>query len=331
MSEIHVLIVDPVAKRREDLKQLLVGQGAAIIEANTFEQALAQLKAHPVKVVLTETELPGKSGLYLLQAIKKDHPGIEVIVLSTNASSFNVLQALRGGAFDFIVRPVDTGEVLTNSLNRAFGHLARSSQNEQRLRNLEQKNRDLNKALKRMKVLNHAVEEFSTTLEVGILLQKLIDLAMAELGASKGVLTLVDQTTNALGIKVGRGIPASLTHIFSNHLPAGLMVAMARRGKPVLIPGALPEGLAKLSSQAEHQVLLTQPGLLGVPLRIREKVVGLAVLLGHPEKNPFNEQDLHFFAQLSHHATIALENAGLIHQLKRGRDLPSFAAGLPPA
>ncbi|BCR05748.1 hypothetical protein DESUT3_28170 [Desulfuromonas versatilis] len=331
MSAIRTLIVDPAADRRKELQLLLADQPVEITEAASSERALELLKNQLVEVVLTDTELPGKSGLYLLQTIKKNHPEIEVIVLSHNASSFNVLQALRNGAADFIVRPVDTGEPLINALNRAIDHLGRRRRQELRLRELERKNGHLNQMLARMKSLQNAVDKLASAQEVGVLLQSLVDTAMAELGADKGVLALVDQASNSLGIKAGGGIPASVTRIFSNQLPAGLLVAMARRGKPVLIPGELPEGLARLSSQAERQILLTRPGLISAPLRIREKAVGLAVVLGHAEQKPFDEQDLHYLLQLSHHATIVLEKLGLIHQLKRGREIGAFpcATGAP--
>jgi 2-keto-3-deoxy-L-rhamnonate aldolase RhmA len=50
------------------------------------------------------------SGLFLLRRVKELRPEIEVILITHSASSYNLLQALRGGAFDFIVRPIDSGE-----------------------------------------------------------------------------------------------------------------------------------------------------------------------------------------------------------------------------
>jgi GAF domain-containing protein len=41
------------------------------------------------------------------------------------------------------------------------------------------------------------------------------------------------------------------------------------------------------------------------------------VLFGHAEDTPFTEQNLQFLVQLAHHAAIALEKSGIIHQLRR--------------
>ncbi len=319
----RVLIVDNNRANRESLKYLLAQRNLEVLEACTCEEALNVLGKEELDAVLTDTELPTKSGLYLLFQVKQKYAEIEVILLTSNASSYNLLQALRNGAYDFIVRPIDSGEILFNALDRAFEQVDLRRRKADLIRELEVKNHALKQALELSKALNESVDELASAKEVGEVLKKLLGLAMEKLRAQRGFLGLFDQATGELGIKVSEGIPHSLTQVFSSHLPAGLMLAIARRGKPVLIPENPPEKLAALANEAERQVLLSQPGLVSAPLRFKNRVVGLVVLLGHPEDQAFSEPHLQFITQLSHHAALAVEKAGIIHQLRRGKACPA--------
>jgi len=113
-----ILIVDNVSDRRQQLKAMLFERDDTILEAETSEAALDLMKESPLDLIITETELSTRSGLYLLQEVKKHYPETEVILTTHNASSFNLLQALRHGAFDFIVRPIDTSEILFNVIDK---------------------------------------------------------------------------------------------------------------------------------------------------------------------------------------------------------------------
>ena len=126
MKEKRILVVDNESQRRDNLNRLLRERGMEALEAASCEEALELLEGDErIGLVLTETELPSMSGLFLLRRVKELRPEIEVILITHSASSYNLLQALRGGAFDFIVRPVDGGEILSSALQRAFDHMAR--------------------------------------------------------------------------------------------------------------------------------------------------------------------------------------------------------------
>lgn len=315
----RILIVDDAAPRREVLLQLLKDRHYEVLEAATCEEALDVLSRERVSLVLTETELPSKSGLFLLKTVKDGYPDIEVILITHNASSYNLLQALRLGAYDFIVRPVDTGEILYNAVDRAFGHMQLRTQNAKLLRELEDHNRFLRRSLKMMKALNLSTERLTAAVGIEELLRELLDSAMKEIQAKRGFLALFDKTSGELGLKAGEGIPTDLCRLYAARIPAGLTTEIARRGKPLLVSGNLPPKIAALATVAERDNLLAAPGLLAAPLRLKERSIGVIVLSGHKGTAGFGEHDLHFLIQLSQHAALALEKTGIIHQLRRGK------------
>ena len=312
-----ILIVDDVKKRCQHLKSMLLEREDAVMEAETAEEALEMVKQRPADLVITETELPTRSGLYLLQEVKHQHPETEVILTTHNASSFNLLQALRHGAFDFIVRPIDTSEILFNVIDRAFAQIDLRRQNRTLLAELEHRNQEMAQSLSMMTSFSEAIEKINSAIEVSDLLGCLLDAALGALHAKRGLLALIRGNGRShFGIKMSRGIAAAFVQGHPDQLPEGLLLDIARSGSPIVVPEGLPGYMADRVTIAE-QSLVEKPGLLSVPLYHRDRTIGVIVLFGHAEGTPFTEQNLQFLGQLAHHAAIALEKAGIIHQLKR--------------
>ena len=312
-----ILIVDHDTMRRQHLKLMLLEKENPLREAETSESALQLLEEHPAELVITETELPTRSGLYLLQAIKKHYPETEVILTTHNASSFSLLQALRLGAFDFIIRPIDTSEILFNVIDRAFNQIDLRVQNRALLEELKHRNQEMQQSLAMMTALSEAIETINSAIEVGDLLGRLLDSALNALDAKKGLLALIHGNgQSSFGIKIGRGISADFVHKHAEQLTEGLLNDIAHSGSPIVIADTLPAYMMNRVNEDE-QPLVTEPGLMAVPLYNRDRTIGVMILFGHAEDSPFTNQNLHFLVQLAHHAAIALEKAGIIHQLKR--------------
>lgn len=317
MTDERILVVDHMDDRREHLVVLLNNQGVDAIQASSCEEGLRILMHESVNLILSETELPKKSGLYLLQETKNHYPDTEVILLTHNASSFTLLQALRHGAYDFIVRPIDTGEILFNTLGRAFTHQRQKLEQEALLKELETKNRHLNQALHRMQALNDAIRSLAGGSDIPSIFTEMLRATVEEVGAKTGFVALFDRSGENLGIKVSHGISKSVSQNFARQLPAGLTLVIARRAKSVLVADEMPDGLNALISKEERQELIASSGLLAVPLRIKDRIAGVIVVSGHPQNVPFAEHDLLFMTQLGVHAQLQLEKIGLIHQLQK--------------
>jgi len=311
-----ILLVEKSAEGRAYLRQMLEGH-YQILEASDCDQALVIVAREQVSVVLSDTELPTRSGLFLLKAIKDDFATTEVILQTNHASSFNLLQAIRTGVYDVLVKPIDNADFLLNVLKRAFAHIELHSLNQQLTRQLEIKNQELSRALGLMELLNRSVERLAGVIEVGDLLKELFNSAMEGTRADRGFLALRNGAPERLGLKLSQGVRPEVCHQLANELPDGLIHKMAQRGNPVLIPGPLPPRIRNLANQIELRELLKQPGLLAVPLRREGNLIGLLALSGQAEHTPFSQGDLDFLIQLSNHASLALQKTGIIHQLRR--------------
>jgi len=312
-----ILIVDDVTKRRQLLKAMLLEREECVLEAETAEVAFELLKQNSTNLVITETELPTRSGLYLLQEVKRLYPETEVIITTHNASSFNLLQALRHGAFDFIVRPIDTTEILFNVIDRAFAQIDLRLLNQALLDELEDSNREMVQSLNMMTALSEAIETINSAIEIRDLLSRLLDAALDTLNAKRGLLALTHANGRChFGIKMSRGVAVDFAMEHTEQLSEGLLLDIAQSGSPLVVPSQLPSHMMNLVS-AEEQHLFADPGLLSVPLYLRDRAIGIMILFGHAEDTPFTEPNLQFLVQLPRHADIALEKTGIIYHLKR--------------
>jgi len=112
MSRNKVLVVDDEKNQRETYTLILEDDGYAVTTAQSGEQALRLAKENDFDLVLTDYKMAGMDGLTLLNELLKYDPSIIVVMMTAHGSVDSVKEALRGGAFDYLGKPVDRDELL---------------------------------------------------------------------------------------------------------------------------------------------------------------------------------------------------------------------------
>lgn len=106
MSATSLLIADDHPLFRAALRQAAqdaLGEGVSLHEAGTLDAVLATLDAHPdIDLVLLDLHMPGSHGLAGLAAVRAQHPGVAVIVVSANEDPRVVRRALDHGAAGYL-------------------------------------------------------------------------------------------------------------------------------------------------------------------------------------------------------------------------------------
>jgi two-component system response regulator AtoC len=95
------------------------------IEAGTVSEALAQFNVETPAAVLLDIDLPDGSGLDVLRQIKDERPDVVAIIITGNLMVDNTIAALRGGAFDFISKPISLEELRVTIRNGIEAHQLR--------------------------------------------------------------------------------------------------------------------------------------------------------------------------------------------------------------
>jgi DNA-binding NtrC family response regulator len=124
MAKEKVLVVDDEPMIRWTLTEALHGWGYETVEAGTVAAALATFEAEQPPMVLLDINLPDGSGLDLLGEIKQRQPQTIVIMITANVMVEDTIAALRGGAYDFIGKPINLSELQVTIRNGLeAGHL----------------------------------------------------------------------------------------------------------------------------------------------------------------------------------------------------------------
>ena len=106
-----ILIVDDDPQIRRIMSATLKSWSYHPLEAGTLAEAAAVLQTENPPVILLDIQLPDGSGLDYLTEIKNEHPDAIVVVITGNADVKSTIAAMRGGAYDFIEKPVRLEEL----------------------------------------------------------------------------------------------------------------------------------------------------------------------------------------------------------------------------
>lgn len=95
----------------------LSSEGFEVATAETGEQGLSLIETEDFDVILTDLKLPDLNGIELVRRSRKMRPQTEIIVVTGNDSAESAIEATRVGAFGYIVKPVDFGELMVDIRN----------------------------------------------------------------------------------------------------------------------------------------------------------------------------------------------------------------------
>jgi len=132
MQQYSVLIVDDEEKLRSLLKRIIQLEGFTVFEAADIKSASKLMERETVDAVLCDVKLPDGNGVDYAKEIKKHFPLVEVILLTAFGNIADGVQAMKNGAFDYIIKG-DDNEKIIPLLNRA----AEKAQLQRRLWQLE--------------------------------------------------------------------------------------------------------------------------------------------------------------------------------------------------
>jgi two-component system invasion response regulator UvrY len=144
---IHVLIADDHAIVRQGLKQILADTADMVVkgEAENGVDAVRMARSGEWDVVLLDISLPDKNGIEVLKQIKKEHPKLPVLMLSTHTEDQYGLRALKDGASGYLSKLSAPAQLVTAIRQVASGRKYVSPELAEQLANAV--NRDLERPL----------------------------------------------------------------------------------------------------------------------------------------------------------------------------------------
>ena len=118
----RIMIVDDDKDALEVYRTRLSHAGFDVEIAESAEQALSRVKKSDPGLIVTDVRMSGMSGLELLSKIREAMEGVSVVVMTGHDDMETAVTAMKSGAFDFLVKPVDP-KVLQALAERCFREL----------------------------------------------------------------------------------------------------------------------------------------------------------------------------------------------------------------
>ncbi|MBP1768169.1 MAG: Response regulator [Candidatus Aminicenantes bacterium] len=107
MNKPVILVVEDEPLQRRLIRQNLEKEGFAVFEASTGKEALEAVRAYPVDLAVVDYRLEKEKGTDVIREMLKENPLLTTIVVTAFANIENAVEAMRRGAYDYIVKPID--------------------------------------------------------------------------------------------------------------------------------------------------------------------------------------------------------------------------------
>jgi diguanylate cyclase (GGDEF)-like protein len=154
-DKIKIMVVDDELIIREMLKEHLTEEGYTVTTVSSGEDALEIFKDDPDYMVITDIRMGGMSGVQLLEEVRKLDSEAVVIIITSHASLDSAVETMRAGAYDYIFKPFEDLDQITQIVMRAMDKIELLHENRVLMENLAQNNL-------RMEQSNETLRELAT-------------------------------------------------------------------------------------------------------------------------------------------------------------------------
>ena len=295
MSQARILAVDDQLYFRVFLEDLLAESGYEVKTAPGGAEALAILEVERFDVVLTDLVMPGMDGSELVQRIKEQWPEQEVIVVTSVGDVKTAVDAMKLGATDYLLKPLDRAALL-----RTLESLLEQRRLQQEHRQLVAENLEYMSVFTRYE----RVLGLFSSLAVESLADRMVEAFCLETNAHGGVVWLA---------RPGNPERLRLTGV------GGLV--RVEDEQTDLDAGALPDALRPLAEEdgpllVEGKDTETRSSLY-LPLRSDGRLMGILRLTDKLDGSEFDAADLEVAGRLASFAAQAVANALQFRALER--------------
>lgn len=113
IQQARVLVVDDDAEVRYSLARVLSSRGYEVDEADSGESGIAAAEKKPAQVIFLDNRMQGMSGLEALHHLRGVAPKSMIILMTAFGTTQTAIEAMKFGAFDYIIKPFDIQQVLS--------------------------------------------------------------------------------------------------------------------------------------------------------------------------------------------------------------------------
>lgn len=308
----RVLIVDDDPLLLETMRDILETEAFYVISAQTGEDGLRRIKEDTVDLVVTDIKMPGMDGIQLLHSIKTIDPDMPVIVITGFASVETAVEAIREGAYDYVIKPFEVEKLFT-LVRRAVKEKKLAQKNKELMLGLEEASRELDRRLHQLFRLDEVSRTISSAFELDDFLRSLVNATTEAVKARVGSLMLFDDSSQYLTIKVARGLDKDIMDRVRIKKGEGIPGLAVEKKKIISSDEIYKDNIALGRTDRE---LYQSPHFVSIPISGHNRIWGVLNISAPDENFAFSDVDLRLLTILASQASVALENSQLNGKLQ---------------
>ncbi len=311
-GNVRVLVVDSENEHGHTISDVFPTDRIGIEYAVTTDSAFRLLTEQSFQAALIEAGSEQIDTFAIMRRIRRRYPDCPVIVTAAAPGVETVITAVKEGADDFLIKPLDRIE-LRLAIQRAMEHNRLRSAKSKLLESGHERNIDLSRRIAELNALADAAAVLSSTDEISVLLETILKLATRVTLARHGSIMLLEDGGESLSIKAAVG--AQTENLRDITLPVGDSIAgwVARRGEALKIDDVESN---EMFGHVNRQQYVTK-SLLSVPLKTPSKIVGVINLSDKSDGEPFTKWDLRLLRTFAAQASVALDDAEQFQKNRR--------------
>lgn len=321
-SQKTILFVDDEETILEIASEHFENMGYRVLTAKNGREAVNMIESanHIIDCCFTDINMPEMDGLELAEYLRNYDNSIPVVIMTGYPSLDNTLHTLKNGVVDFLVKPVNL-EQMTICLQRVLRerelfikNLLLNKELESK-RRLEQLNRELVLKVEEMLILNRIMTELMALNTGSEVLNHIVEMATLITPAGCSVFYAVNKSF-AAPFELSRAV-RSRTEKIETRPPANDL--------PCEISGpALRTLINEIASDQAPMLIIENStrdlpdnihSLMGIPLKIREKVFGVLIAVTPAGGQSFSEKDLYYMTFMVQQAAYLVENHALYENI----------------
>ena len=292
----RLLIVDDEVASMRALRDTLRHQGYETAGYTNGEDALKALQESHFDVLLTDLMMPVMDGVALLTAAQKIDPQLVGILMTGQGTIETAVQAMKAGALDYVLKPIKLSAIQP-VLSRAVG-----------VRRLRMENLELRNTV----AIHELNQAMAYTLDPNILLEKIVDAAMAQFQADEASIMLFAEKDFYIAAIRGK----NREHLLGSRVPLDVGIAgwVATNREPMITMGnATDPRCPPLHPRPELQ------SALSLPMIARHKLIGVINVGCTEQRRAFTPGQVKALSIFTGAAAAGIEAARL-HEAQRKSD-----------
>jgi two-component system NtrC family sensor kinase len=306
----RVLVVDDSADVREVLRTEVLGPGGyEVLTAVDGADGLRLALQERPDLVILDARMPGMGGVEFLRAFREEGLAIPIILCAVRGSEDLLVQALRLGVRDCVVKPFEPQEMRL-AVERVLAEARLGADRDRLTAQLGEANERLQRQLQELQTLYGLGRSVTSLLDLDAVLGRVVEAAVLVTQAEEGLLLLRELPTGDLVLRAARDIDEGLARRLRIPIDDTLAGQVVRTGEQVVI--------AQARSKLATGYLVN--ALIYVPLRTAEAgIIGVLGVANRRSDRSFSEHEVQVLSALADYASVAVQNARLYERAETER------------